>query len=83
MITAYYVRNAEKRYAIAYKIACGIFKSTIYNQSRNYQRFNRLEPDDRESVYLPGAIAPTVKRMVGVERQPVSKVLKYIQARKK
>lgn len=41
------------------------------------------ESDDRGTVYLPVAIAPTVKRMVEVERQPVSKVLEFIQKRKK
>ncbi|MEM8643176.1 MAG: hypothetical protein AAGG51_30820 [Cyanobacteria bacterium P01_G01_bin.54] len=40
------------------------------------------EPDDRGSVYVPVAILPTVKRMVD-ERQPVSKVLEFLQARKK
>lgn len=41
------------------------------------------EPDDRGSVYLPVAISDIVKRMVEVERRPVSKVLEFIQARKK
>ena len=41
------------------------------------------EPDDRGSVYLPVAIVAMVKRMVEVERQPVSKVLEFIQACKK
>ena len=40
------------------------------------------EPGERGTVYLPVAIAATVKRMVEVERQPVSKVLEFIQARK-
>ncbi|MEM9008536.1 MAG: hypothetical protein AAGE59_34125, partial [Cyanobacteria bacterium P01_F01_bin.86] len=67
--------------------ACGWIEERVGNRKRvhptvsYYYRWD--EPDDRGSVYLPVAIAPTVKRMVEVERQPVSKVLEFIQSRKK
>jgi hypothetical protein len=67
--------------------ACGWIEERVGNRKRShptvsyYYRWD--EPEGRGTVYVPVAIAPVVKRMVEVERQPVSRVLEFIRKRKK